>query len=67
MRRILKAKTFKHINEEQRKAICFGISHNMKLYQIADIIEIDPKSVSREIKRNNVLFYIILSHNILII
>lgn len=45
-------KTWKHINEEQRKVICSGISHKMKAYQIADMIQIDPRNVSREVKRN---------------
>lgn len=45
-------KTWKHINEEQRKVICSGIAHNKKVYQIADMIELDPRSVSREVKRN---------------
>ena len=29
-------KTWKHINEEQRKVICSGIAQKKKLYQIAD-------------------------------
>ena len=45
-------KTWKHINVEQRKVICSGIAHNKKLYQIADMINLDPRSVSREVKRN---------------
>ena len=45
-------KTWKHINEEQRKVICSGIAHNKKLYQIADMIKLDPRSVSKEVKRN---------------
>ena len=45
-------KTWKHINEEQRKIICSGIAHNKKLYQIADMIKLDPRSISREVKRN---------------
>ncbi len=47
-------KTWKHINEEQRKVICSGIAHNKKLYQIADMINLDPRSVSREVKRNRI-------------
>ena len=45
-------KTWKHINEEQRKVICSGLAHNKKLYQIADMIQLDPRSVSKEVKRN---------------
>ena len=47
-------KTWKHINEEQRKVICSGIAQKKKLYQIADMIRLDPRSVSREVKRNRV-------------
>lgn len=49
---VKKMKTWKHINAEQRKVICSGIAHNKKLYQIADMINLDPRSVSREVKRN---------------
>ena len=47
-------KTWKHINEEQRKIINSGIAHNKKLYQIADMLNLDPRSVSREVKRNRI-------------
>ena len=36
-------KTWKLINEEQRKIICSDIAHNKKLYQIADMIKIKSK------------------------
>ena len=47
-------KTWKHINEEQRKIINSGITHNKKLYQIADMLNLDPRSVSREVRRNRI-------------
>lgn len=49
-------KTWKHINEEQRKTIASGIAHNKKLYQIAEAISVDPRSVSREVKRNRISY-----------
>ena len=47
-------KTWKHINIEQRKLIHSGISHNNKLIEIATNLGIDPRSVSREVKRNRI-------------
>ncbi len=47
-------KTWKHINVEQRKLIHSGIAHNNKLIEIATNLEIDPRSVSREVKRNRI-------------
>ena len=49
-------KTWKHINEEQRKIIASGIAHNKKLYEIAEAISVDPRSVSREVKRNRISY-----------
>lgn len=45
-------KTWKHINLEQRKIICSGISHNDKLIEIAERLELDPRSISKEVRRN---------------
>ena len=42
-------KTWKHINEDQRKVICSGIAHNKILYQLAEIINLDPRSISRDV------------------
>lgn len=45
---------WKHINFEQRKTIHSSISHNFKLIQIAEILNLDPTSISKEVKRNRV-------------
>ncbi len=45
---------WKHINFEQRKTIHLSISHNFKLIQIAKLLELDPTSISKEVKRNRV-------------
>lgn len=47
-------KTWKHINFEQRKVISSGIAHNDKLIEIAERIELDPRSVSKEVRRNRI-------------
>ena len=47
-------KTWKHINLEQRKSINSCISHNYKLINISKILLLDPRSISREVKRNRV-------------
>ena len=47
-------KTWKHINLEQRKVISSGISHNDKLIDIAERLELDPRSISKEVKRNRI-------------
>ena len=45
-------KTWKHLNLEQRKIIANGISRQYKLNEIAEAIEYDPTSISKEVKRN---------------
>ena len=45
-------KTWKHINYEQRKTISSCISHDYKLINISKILDLDPRSISREVKRN---------------
>ena len=45
-------KTWKHINFEQRKSINSCISHNYKLINISKVLLLDPRSISREVKRN---------------
>lgn len=45
-------KTWKHLNEEQRKIISNGISKESKLIEIAENIGFDPTSISKEVKRN---------------
>ena len=47
-------KNWKHITFEQRNAISSGISHNYKLKHIAQYLQIDPTSVSKEVKRNRI-------------
>ena len=48
-------KKWKHINFEQRKTIVSGITHNKKLCEIATILNLDPTSISKEVKRNRTL------------
>lgn len=47
-------KTWKHINFEQRKVISSGIVHNDKLIEIAERLELDPRSISKEVRRNRI-------------
>lgn len=47
-------KTWKHINFEQRKLISSGIAHNDKLIEIAVRLDLDPRSISKEVRRNRV-------------
>lgn len=43
---------WKHITFEQRKIITSQLTKGAKLYEIAEILDLDPTSVSKEIKRN---------------
>ena len=45
---------WEHLNTLQRKAISSGLSQNKSLKEIAEIVELDPTSVSKEITRNRV-------------
>ena len=47
-------RTWKHINFEQRKLISSGIAHNDKLIEIAKRLDLDPRSISKEVRRNRV-------------
>lgn len=47
-------KNWKHINLEQRKSISSCIAHNYKLVQIGELLNLDPTSVSKEVKRNRI-------------
>ena len=47
-------KTWKHLNLEQRKIISSGIAHNDKLINIAERLELDPRGISREVRRNRI-------------
>ena len=43
---------WKHINFEQRKIIANQLAKESKLIDIANILDLDPTSISKEIKRN---------------
>lgn len=43
---------WEHLNFEQRKIIRSMLSHKAKLVEIATILNMDPTSISKEIKRN---------------
>ncbi len=45
-------KDWKHLTIEQRKVISNGISHNYKLREIAETLDFDPTSISKEVRRN---------------
>ena len=48
-------KNWKHINFEQRKSISSCIAHNYKLVQIGELLQLDPTSISKEVKRNRIV------------
>lgn len=45
-------KKWKHISEDNRNTISSCISHNKKLIEISNIINYDPRAISKEVKRN---------------
>ena len=45
-------KTWKHINFEQRKITSSSLAHNYKLINISKILSLDPRTISKEVKRN---------------
>lgn len=45
-------KAWKHLNFEQRKIIVHLLAKRSKLCVIADLLQVDPSAVSKEIKRN---------------
>ena len=45
---------WEHLNILQRRAIASGLARNKKLIEIAEEIETDPTSISKEIKRNRI-------------
>ena len=47
-------KQWKHLTLEQRKVISSGISHNIKLKEIGKSLQVDPTSISKEVKRNRI-------------
>ena len=48
-------KNWKHITFEQRKIISSLLTKRYKLVEIADLLELDPTSISKEIKRNRIV------------
>jgi Transposase and inactivated derivatives, IS30 family len=46
---------FNHLNIEQRKLIASFLSKKFLLCEMADLLSLDPSSVSKEIKRNRVI------------
>ena len=47
-------KTWKHLTLEQRKVISSGIAHEYKLIEIGENLQVDPTSISKEVKRNRI-------------
>lgn len=45
---------WKHLNFNQRKIIRSSISKGMKLCDVADLLDVDPTTISKEIKRNRI-------------
>lgn len=48
---------WEHINIIQRKAIASGLAQHKSLKEIAEITELDPTSISKEISRNRIKIY----------
>jgi IS30 family transposase len=48
-------KHWKHLNFDQRKLVTHMLSKKYKLVEMADLLQVDPSSISKEIKRNRVL------------
>lgn len=46
---------WKHLNLEQRKSISNMLSKEYTCVEIADILQLDPTSISKELKRNRIL------------
>lgn len=55
---------FKHISFEQRKVILSMISSNHKLKEIGEALNLDPTSVSKEVKRNRTRLYPVHNPNL---
>lgn len=47
-------KKWKHINIEQRKEICSGIAHKYTVKELGELLQLDPTSISKEVKRNRI-------------
>ena len=52
---------YSHLSFEEREEIAIGIEKGLKQYQIAQKIERNPSTISREIRRNIILFLIFLN------
>ncbi len=48
-------KQWKHLSFDQRKMISHMLSKHYKLVEMADLLQVDPSSISKEIKRNRSL------------
>lgn len=46
---------FKHLDEIDRKKISSGLVHNLKCKEIAEILNCDPTTVSKEIKQHRII------------
>lgn len=46
----IKMKTWKHLSLEQRKLIGSFLSKKMKCVEMADLLDLDPTSISKELK-----------------
>ena len=55
---------FKHITFEQRKVILSMINSKHKLKEIGEALNLDPTSISKEVKRNRIRLYPIHNPNI---
>lgn len=44
-------KKWKHMSEDNRKTICSCISHNKKLIEISEIINYDPRAISKKVRK----------------
>lgn len=56
-------KNYKHLSEKEREIIYFWLKNNLKQCKIAKILNRDPWTISREIKRNSCLLNITLNNN----
>lgn len=45
---------WKHLNLDQRKLISNMLSKDFKLVEMADLLQMDPSSISKELKRNRI-------------
>lgn len=48
--------SWNHLNFNQRKIIANGLAKHNSCVEIADLLEVDPTTVSKEIKRNRLVY-----------